>query len=111
MVVFTILGCQLAIEMKLPALIVIISGMITGCAGGIRRDLLCNDVPLIFQKEMYAGVSFVTGGIYMIILNSLGTENHYATIPEFFIGLTFRQLAVYYDWSLPKFIYKDDSTK
>ncbi len=38
--------------------------MITGCAGGVLRDILCNDVPLLFRSELYASVSVVTGLFY-----------------------------------------------
>lgn len=109
LVVFTILGCQLALDMNMPSIIVIICGMITGCAGGIMRDLLCNDIPLIFQKEIYASVSLVTGIVYVIGLNFIPAPYHYATILAFFIGLVFRLLAVHYDWSLPKFIFRDEN--
>lgn len=108
LVVFSILGCQLAQEMNLPAIIIIFSGMITGCAGGIMRDILCNDIPLIFQKEIYASVSLLTGFIYLTVFNYYGDRLHVATLLSFFTGLTIRLLAVYYDWSLPKFIYRDD---
>ncbi|MFA5610887.1 MAG: trimeric intracellular cation channel family protein, partial [Alcaligenes sp.] len=43
LVVFTVIGCQIALEMKLPITVVLLSGMITGCAGGVLRDILCND--------------------------------------------------------------------
>ena len=109
LVVFTILGCQLALDMNMPSIIVIICGMITGCAGGIMRDLLCNDIPLIFQKEIYATVSLVTGIVYILGLYLIPTPYHYATIVAFFIGLVFRLLAVYYDWSLPRFIFRDEN--
>ena len=37
--------------------------LITGCAGGVLRDVLCNEVPLLFRKELYASVSLVTGAL------------------------------------------------
>lgn len=51
--------------MQLPITVVLISGMITGCAGGVLRDVLCNEVPLLFRKELYASVSVVTGALYL----------------------------------------------
>lgn len=108
LVVFTILGCKLALEMNMHPIIVIISGMITGCAGGIIRDLLCNDIPLIFQKEIYASVSLVTGAVYLVTPPLFSGELNFATFLAFIIGLTMRLLAVRYDWSLPKFIYRDE---
>lgn len=108
LVVFTILGCKLAIQLDMDPIIIIISGMVTGCAGGIMRDILCNDVPLIFQKEIYASVSLVTGGVYVIALYFFGSEFHLDTLLAFVVGLSLRLLAVHYDWSLPKFTFRDD---
>ena len=64
LVVFTMAGCDVAWQMNESLPIVIVSGMITGCAGGVLRDILCNDVPLLFRAELYASVSVVTGLFY-----------------------------------------------
>ncbi len=50
-------GCDVAWQMNASLPIVIVAGMITGCAGGVLRDILCNDVPLLFRSELYASVS------------------------------------------------------
>ena len=60
LVVFTIAGCDVAWQVDASLPIVIVSGMITGCAGGVLRDILCNDVPLLFRAKIYASVSVVT---------------------------------------------------
>ncbi len=62
---FTVIGCNVALDLDLPFLIVIMSGMITGCIGGVLRDVLCNDVPLLFRSELYASVSVVAGALYV----------------------------------------------
>ena len=49
-----------------PVIIVIIA-MITGIAGGMVRDILCNDVPLVFRKELYAVVAVIASIFYQII--------------------------------------------
>src|SRR5690606_16525753 len=64
LVIFTIIGCGVAMEMGQPVIIVIVAGMITGCVGGVLRDVLCNDVPLLFAGELYATVSAVTACIF-----------------------------------------------
>ena len=64
LVVFTMAGCDVAWQMNASLPIVIVAGMITGCAGGVLRDILCNDVPLLFRSELYASVSVVTGLFY-----------------------------------------------
>src|SRR5690606_5868436 len=64
LVVFTVIGCNVALEMGQSPVIVVVAGMITGIAGGLLRDVLCNDIPLVFSGELYATVSIVTGIIY-----------------------------------------------
>src|SRR3546814_18173008 len=65
LVVFTVIGCQIALRMQLPITVVLISGMITGCAGGMLRDILCNDIPLLLRKDLYASVSVLTGDLFI----------------------------------------------
>ncbi len=107
LVVFTIIGCQLAEEMHLPMIIIVMSGVITGCAGGVLRDVLCNDIPLLFRKEIYASASFVTGGIYLGV-EALGGTMEWATIIAALLGLVLRLLAIRYEWQMPKFVYQEE---
>ncbi len=107
LVVFTVIGCQVALEMQLPVTIVLISGMITGCAGGVLRDVLCNDIPLLFRKELYASVSMVTGGLFMTSIH-FNVPLHLAMVGSMAIGLALRMLALRFNWQMPKFVYRDD---
>ena len=107
LVVFTIAGCEVALQMNQPLLIVIIAGMITGCVGGVLRDVLCNDVPLLFRSELYASVSVVTGGLY-VAASRAGLNLEVATLAAFVVGITFRLLAIRYRWEMPKFVYSRD---
>lgn len=107
LVVFTIAGCEVALQMNQPLLIVIIAGMITGCVGGVLRDVLCNDVPLLFRSELYASVSVVTGALYVAALRA-GLNPEVATLAAFIVGITFRLLAIRYRWEMPKFVYSRD---
>jgi len=107
LVVFTIIGCQLAEEMHLPVIIILLSGMITGCAGGVLRDVLCNDIPLLFRKEVYASVAIVTGGVYLG-MEALGSSAQWATLIASVTGLILRLLAIRYEWQMPKFVYHEE---
>ena len=109
LVVFTMAGCDVArqIDPSLPLVIVVVAGMITGCAGGVLRDILCNDVPLLFRAELYASVAIVTGLFYVTGLGlQLNTELW--TALTFVLGLSFRLLAIRYKWEMPKFVFSDD---
>lgn len=109
LVVFTMAGCDVAWQMNQPLAIVIVSGMITGCAGGVLRDILCNDVPLLFRSELYASVSVVTGLFYATAFG-LKLNDQLWTVLTFVFGLSFRLLAIRYKWEMPKFVF-DDSKK
>ena len=83
--------------------------MITGCAGGVLRDVLCNDVPILFRKEIYATASIATGLIYLAIQHSNG-DIMLATVVAGFVGLVIRLLSIHYEWHMPKFIYRDEES-
>lgn len=107
LVVFTIVGCGVALQLGEPLSIVVVAGMITGCVGGVLRDVLCNDVPLLFRGELYASVSVVTGAIY-VGGTELGFNHAVVTLVAAAVGLTFRLLAIRFKWEMPKFIYERD---
>jgi uncharacterized membrane protein YeiH len=109
LVVFTMAGCDVArqIDPSLPLVIVVVAGMITGCAGGVLRDILCNDVPLLFRAELYASVSIVTGLFYSTAFGFKLNDELWTAL-TFVLGLSLRLLAIRYKWEMPKFIFSDD---
>jgi uncharacterized membrane protein YeiH len=104
LVVFTMAGCDVAWQMDASLPIVIVAGMITGCAGGVLRDILCNDVPLLFRAELYASVSVVTGLFYATAF-SLKLNDEVWTALTFLLGITLRLLAIRFKWEMPKFVF------
>lgn len=107
LVVFTIIGCNVALEMGQSPIIVIVAGMITGIAGGILRDVLCNDVPLVFSSELYATVSIVTGILYYFGLQ-FSMQHDLVTVVAAAVGFTLRVVTIMFHWGMPKFIYDKD---
>ncbi|QYO75931.1 trimeric intracellular cation channel family protein [Devosia salina] len=110
LVVFTVIGCNIGIEAGVHPIIVIVAGMVTGTAGGVLRDVLCNDIPLIFQGELYATVSLVTGVIYYLGLMG-GLPINLMVIVAIAIGFTLRVLAIAFKWEMPKFVYDREMRK
>jgi uncharacterized membrane protein YeiH len=106
LVVFTVIGCSIALAQGLPVLVVIVAGMITGCVGGVLRDVLCNEVPLLFRRELYASVSIVTGALYVTGLK-LGLPHDPVMLVAMALGLAMRLLALRFDWHMPKFVYTE----
>src|SRR5690606_33730682 len=89
LVVFTIIGCNVAMRLELPTTVIIASGMITGCAGGVLRDMLCSTIPLLFRAELYATVSIITGLLYVSGL-MLGLHHEAVMAVAMLFGLALR---------------------
>ena len=107
LVVFTIVGCKIAIEVGAHPVIVLVSGMVTGIFGGILRDVLCNDVPLVFRGELYATVSIVTGAIYYLgVLANMQID--VVVLVAIAAGFSLRVIAIVKKWEMPKFVYDKD---
>ena len=104
---FTIIGCQIALEMGHGFVISAVAGILTGVSGGILRDILCNDVPLVFRRELYASISFVAVICYWVCLK-IGLSLELTIIATLIFGFTLRCIAIYFGLEMPKFIYKED---
>ena len=97
---FTILGIQKGIAFGLHPAICIALGTVTACFGGVIRDISLNNIPLIFQKEIYATACILGGIIYFLLLQTSSGIGLIEALCIIFIVLA-RILAVRYNWSLP----------
>ncbi|MDO5615867.1 MAG: trimeric intracellular cation channel family protein [Cruoricaptor ignavus] len=106
---FTIIGVQKGLSADLHPIICITLGTITGCFGGIIRDILLNRIPLIFRKEIYATACILGGSAFLLL--SYYTKFSYTFVQIFTILLIvgIRTLAVKYHWQMPKFYIKEES--
>ena len=97
---FTIAGIQKSLIFDQPYWVAIIMGCITGSAGGVIRDVLLNNEPVIFQREIYA-MAAVLGGITYWFLDFIYCPIEVTVIASFFLICLMRFLAVRYHLSLP----------
>lgn len=97
---FTIAGLQKTLQYGHPFWVAIVMGCITGVAGGVIRDVLLNQEPIIFQKDIYAMAS-VAGGLIYWLLAALGINIGITSIVTFLVICLVRYVAVRYHISLP----------
>ena len=97
---FTVAGLQKTLDCGHPFWVAIIMGTITGSAGGVIRDVLLNNVPVIFKKEIYAMASIVGGAAYWGLVEC-GCDMTVSVIIAFVLIVLIRIFAVKYHISLP----------
>ncbi len=97
---FTVAGLQKSLDCAQPFWVAIVMGCITGAAGGVIRDVLLNNEPVIFRKEIYAMAS-VAGGLAYWAATSLHATATLASAVGFAVVVAIRFLAVKYHISLP----------
>lgn len=97
---FTLLGIQTGIALGFHPAICISLGTITACFGGVIRDILLNNIPLIFQKEIYA-TTCIAGGIIFFLLQKIEIPSMSLDAICILMIVMLRLLAVKYNWQLP----------
>ena len=97
---YTIVGIEKGIASGFPPLICIALGTMTACFGGVIRDILCNEIPVIFRKEIYATACIVGGIAYFLLLKTTVAQDFIIIISGSIIMIV-RTLAVYFKLSLP----------
>lgn len=103
---FTIFGIQKGIAVDLHPVVCVALGTITACFGGVIRDMLLNNIPIIFHKEIYASACIAGGTIYFI-LAAMGVHEDLNDAISIVCTFLIRILAIRYNWQLPR-IYKKD---
>ncbi len=103
---FVMIGIEKTLSTGYPMWVAIIMGMITGAFGGVVRDILINEEPLFFRKDIYA-TACIAGGVVYWITALLGANSYIVQLSCAGTVILLRVLAVKYSWQLPTL--KDDN--
>ncbi|MEN1785365.1 MAG: trimeric intracellular cation channel family protein [Bacteroidota bacterium] len=103
---FTMIGIEKGLEVGLLPIICIALGTMTACFGGVIRDILCNQIPVIFKKEIYA-TACILGGLSYFLLEALHLSEKYCYIIAILVVIVIRLLAVKFAISLPNIYRKN----
>jgi len=107
---YTMVGIEKGLNIGLLPIMCISLGTITACFGGVIRDILCNEIPVIFRrKEIYA-TACIAGGVSYFLIRKLPLDNAYAYVAAILIIIGIRILAVKFKIALPN-IYGSQSNK
>ena len=106
LVTFAYLGSTLGYQMTHSIIISVIMAVITGVSGGMMRDILCNDIPLVFKSELYASIAMLVGLVQSLVL-LFGYSDLFTTILILVIGFILRMLAIFKKLYLPMINYQD----
>ncbi|MGB5170318.1 MAG: trimeric intracellular cation channel family protein [Eudoraea sp.] len=101
---YTMVGIEQGLQAQLFPIMCIALGTMTASFGGVIRDILCNEIPVIFRKEIYA-TACVVGGTSYFLLRNLPIPDQYVYVMAILIVVGIRLTAVKYKIALPN-IYR-----
>lgn len=99
---FAIVGTQVALDWNMPWLTASLLGVLTAVLGGLLRDVMINEVPLVFSSELYATAAWF-GSITLIILDALGVHTTVAAWAGILVCIMVRLMAIRWKVTLPRF--------
>lgn len=98
----TVIGTEIALQLHDSTSVAVIMGVMTGVAGGVMRDIICNEIPLIFQREIYATAS-IAGALAFVLLSAQGAPHTAASITAMALVFSVRLAAIHWHLALPRF--------
>jgi uncharacterized membrane protein YeiH len=99
---FSVLGAQVAANAGTAPLVAVVMGVMTATFGGLIRDVLCNEIPLILRKEIYASAAALGAVVYLLV-HHFAPPPGVAALAGFAACFSLRALALMFGWSLPAY--------
>lgn len=103
---YTVVGVEKGISAGLHPIICIALGTMSACFGGVTRDILCNEIPVIFRKEIYA-TACILGGLSYFLIRKLPIQDDFVFVIAGLVVIVTRLIAVKFKVSLPS-LYKNE---
>lgn len=97
---FTILGLEKTLAVGLSPIVAVLMGIVSAVFGGIMRDVLANEVPLIFRKEIYA-TACLAGALVYLVLETIIPGTHFSMLASIGVVILIRYFSVKQKWALP----------
>lgn len=97
---FTVVGVDKSLNFESTGIAAVVLGMFSAVMGGVTRDTLMNETPLIFRREIYA-TACLAGAIQFVLLHRMGVEHNINTFASAFLVVLIRVMAVRFKLSLP----------
>lgn len=105
--VFSVIGLKVGLALGAHPMIAVMMAVLTSIAGGIMRDMICNEIPLVLQKEIYISAS-ITGALLYFALEQIGASDVIQDTLTLVTIFGVRMLAVRFDWHLPSIRLNSD---
>ncbi len=99
---FAALGTEICLQHDTGPLVAVMLGVTTAVTGGMIRDVICNEIPLILSREIYATAAFAASLTY-VLADRLALSDNVSLAAAVLVGVAVRGLAIIYNWSLPSF--------
>lgn len=94
-------GTQIALSMDMPALVAVMMGMITAVFGGVLRDVVCNEIPRVFNDHRPYALCAFAGGWVLVLTHYLGMPQWTCLFLSAASASALRVLAMVFDWKIP----------
>ncbi len=104
---FTISGARIAEAAAHPGLIVVVMGTITGVFGGVLRDVLCAEIPMILRKGSIYATAAIAGASLYVVMQASGVDRNTAAMAGMTLIAALRLAAIYFRLTLPVFSLRD----
>jgi uncharacterized membrane protein YeiH len=98
---FVVIGTGKALAFHFGIVGAVMMGVMTATAGGMLRDILSNQVPMVLQKEVYASAC-MAGGLLLVLMHRANLPGSWSVVAAALLVIVVRLLAIRYKWSLPK---------